>query len=107
MLEVVLFIVLTGCLIGLSLFFQAWSKQNSVQGKRFPTPQEVAQHARETAQREREIAQQEREMAQRERKIAQQERERAQKLAVNIRSSLEIVSGVSLRLINTSSGISI
>jgi hypothetical protein len=93
MLEVVLFIVLTGCLIGLSLFFQAWSKQNSVQGKRFPTPQEVAQHARETAQRER--------------KIAQQERERAQKLAVNIRSSLEIVSGVSLRLINTSSGISI
>ncbi len=78
MLEVVLFIVLTGCLIGLSLFFQAWSKQNSVQGKRFPTPQEVAQHARETAQREREIAQQER-------KIAQQERQRSQKLAAKLR----------------------
>lgn len=71
MLEVVLFIVLSGCLIGLSLFFQAWSKQNSVQGKRFLTPQEVAQQAREMAQREREIA--------------QQERERSQKLAAKLR----------------------
>ncbi len=78
MLEVVLFIVLTGCLIGLSLFFKAWSQQNSGQEKRFLTAQEVAQQARETAQREREIAQQER-------KIAQQERERSQKLAAKLR----------------------
>ncbi len=85
MLEVVLFIVLTGCLIGLSLFFQAWSKQKSGLGKRFPTPQEVAQQERETAQRDREIAQQAREMAQREREIAQQERERSQKLAAKLR----------------------
>ncbi len=85
MLEIVLFIVLTVCLIGLSLFFQAWSKQKSGLGKRFPTPQEVAQQERETAQRDREIAQQAREMAQREREIAQQERERSQKLAAKLR----------------------
>ena len=64
MLEIVLFIVLTVCLIGLSLFFQAWSKQKSDGGKRFATPQEVAQ---------------------REREIAQQERERSQKLAAKLR----------------------
>ncbi len=64
MLEVVLFIVLTGCLIGLSLFFQAWSKQKSAKGKRFLTPEEVAR---------------------REREIARQERERAQKLAAKLR----------------------
>jgi hypothetical protein len=64
MLEIVLFIVLSVCLIGLSLFFQAWSKQKSDGGKRFPTPQEVAQ---------------------REREIAQQERERSQKLAAKLR----------------------
>jgi cell division protein FtsL len=78
MLEVILFIVLTGCLIGLSLFFLAWSKQNSGQGKRFSTPQEIAQ-------REREIVQQAREIAQRERQIADRERERAQKLAAKLR----------------------
>ena len=71
MLEVVLFIVLTVCLIGLSLFFQAWSKQKSDGGKRFPTPQEVAQRERQIAQREREIA--------------QQERARSQKLAAKLR----------------------
>ena len=65
MLEVVLFVVLTGCLIGLSLFFQSWSKQKSGKGKRFLTAQEVAQREREIAQREREIAQQERERSQR------------------------------------------
>jgi uncharacterized protein (DUF3084 family) len=85
MLEVVLFIVLSGCLIGLSLFFRAWSKQKSIEGKRFPTPQGVAQQEREAVQREREIAQQAREMAQREREIAQQERERSQKFAAKLR----------------------
>jgi Uma2 family endonuclease len=64
-----------GSYCGLQREWLCWYDQ---EGKRFPTPEEVAQQEREIAQQEREIAQQERE-------IAQQERGRAQKLAAKLR----------------------
>jgi hypothetical protein len=57
-----------GSYCGLQREWLCWYDQ---EGKRFPTPEEVAQQEREIAQQEREIA--------------QQERGRAQKLAAKLR----------------------